>query len=447
MSELPGSGTPALPILVRQLERSQWASPDSIVSSQLRHLVRLAEHGQRSSPAFAARLACAGLTPHDLADRDGLAALPLLTRRDIQRAGADLFCTPVPEGHGGMNETTTSGSTGEPVTVRTTDVSILFWHAMAMREQQWHRRDLTGRLCAIDPRVASYERRAEWGAPASVFTTTGPALRLPIATATAQLASWVADFSPTFLVIYPSTLEVFTGYCRRHGIALPDLHHILTVGETLPEPVRAGAQETFSAAVADLYSSQEFGHIALECPVSGLYHVMSESVLVEVLDDRGGPCQPGDIGRVVISDLHNYSTPLVRYEIGDHAEVGSPCPCGRGLPTLKRIAGRERNLMRMPDGTRRWALTGFLHCRQVAPVVQYQLIQQGETTIDARLVVERPLLRTEENALQALLQEWAGCEFVLRFHYFDDRLPNGTSGKFESFICNVPEPALCPADA
>ncbi len=447
MSEAPRSGTPALPILVRQLERSQWASPDAIVVSQLRHLVRLAEHAQQSSPAFAARLARAALTPQDLADRDGLAALPLLTRRDIQRAGADLFCTPVPEGHGVVHETTTSGSTGEPVTVRITEVTGLFWLAMAMRQLQWHRRKLSGRLCTIDPRHARYERRPDWGAPASDFAATGPALRLPIGADVAQLATWVNEFSPTFLVLYPSALAALTPYCRRHGIRLPDLEQILTIGESLPSRIRVDAAAAFDATVVDLYSSQEFGHIALECPVSGLYHIMAESLLVEVIDERGRRCDEGEVGHVVVTDLHNYATPLVRYLIGDYAEVGSACPCGRGLPTLTRIVGRERNLLRFPDGRRRWALTGFYYSRDVAPVVQYQLVQQDETTIDVRLVVERPLLAAEEDALRALLHEWAGFPFTLHFHYFDDRLPHGPSGKFESFVCNIPEPAECAETA
>ena len=442
MSGMPPSGRPALPILVRQLERSQWAPPGAIEASQFRHLVRLAEHAQRSSPGFAARLAHAGLTPHDLADCDGLAALPLLTRRDIQRAGAELFCTAVPPGHGAVHDTTTSGSTGEPVTVRITEVSGLFWLAMAMRQLQWHQRTLSGRLCTIDPRHDRYERRSDWGAPASGFAATGPALRLPISADVAQLAAWVEDFSPSFLVIYPSALAALTWHCRRRGIRLPDLEQILTIGETLSSRVRADAAAVFGVTVVDLYSSQEFGHIALECPVSGLYHVMAESVLVEVVGDHGRRCAEGEVGHVVVTDLHNYATPLVRYRIGDYAEVGPACPCGRGLPTLTRIAGRERNLMRFPDGRRRWALTGFYYCRDVAPVLQYQLVQQDETTIDVRLVVERPLLAAEEDALRALLHEWAGFPFTLRFQYFDDRLPHGRSGKLESFVCNIPEPAV-----
>ena len=97
-----------------------------------------------------------------------------------------------------------------------------------------------------------------------------------------------------------------------------------------------------------MYSSQEVGYIALECPTGESYHVQAENVLVEVLDDQDRPCSPGDVGRVVVTALHNFATPLLRYDIGDYAEVGAPCPCGRGLPALRRIMGRQRNMALLP---------------------------------------------------------------------------------------------------
>jgi phenylacetate-coenzyme A ligase PaaK-like adenylate-forming protein len=62
---------------------------------------------------------------------------------------------------------------------------------------------------------------------------------------------------------------------------------------------------------------------------------------VEVLDEEGRPCAPGETGRVVATSLNNFAMPLIRYETGDTAEVGAPCPCGRGLPVLTRIMGRD----------------------------------------------------------------------------------------------------------
>jgi phenylacetate-CoA ligase len=104
--------------------------------------------------------------------------------------------------------------------------------------------------------------------------------------------------------------------------------------------------------MVDMYTCQEAGYLALQCPDHPHYHVQSENVLLEVVDDQGLPCAPGEVGRVLVTSLNNFATPLIRYEIGDYAEVGAACSCGRGLPVLKRIMGRYRNLLTLPDGTR-----------------------------------------------------------------------------------------------
>jgi phenylacetate-CoA ligase len=420
--------------LVEQLDASQWAGSDALLASGRRHVARLAEHAHASSPYFAERLTAAGVTPADLAHAGGFTRLPVMTRRDAQAAGDRLYCVSVPERHGEVGVTVTSGSTGEPVTTRRTLVAALFWNAMAMRDLRWHQRDLAGRLCTIRAHTSTYAESADWGPPASLLTKTGPALALPIATDASQLVEWLRAWSPTFLSLYPSTLAAFTDYCARHDVRVPSLRQVLTTGETLSAAVRADATAVLNVAVTDCYSSEECGCIALQCPESGLYHVMAESVLVEVLHDDGRPCGEGEAGRVVVTDLHNYATPLVRYDIGDVAQVGPPCPCGRGLPTLRHVLGRQRNLIRLPDGRRHWPLTGFPRCRDIAPVLQYQLVQETVDLIVARLVVERPLRDDEEERLRELFREAAGYPFQLRFSYVRDRL---ASDKFEEFVCRV----------
>jgi phenylacetate-coenzyme A ligase PaaK-like adenylate-forming protein len=71
--------------------------------------------------------------------------------------------------------------------------------------------------------------------------------------------------------------------------------------------------------------------------------VQSESVLLEIVDDAGRACAPGRAGRVVVTSLHNFATPLIRYELGDLAEFGAPCACGRSLPVISRVLGRSRS--------------------------------------------------------------------------------------------------------
>jgi len=424
--------------MVRQLEDSQWLAPADLTARQFRQLGQLVAHCHVHSAQFRRRLDRAGLTPADLQSPEGLRRLPVLTRRDLQGAD-DLFCDQVPEGHAPIGRSQTSGSTGEPVVVRRSAVSGFDWVAMDVRQHLWRGRDPAGRFCSIRANVSELRRRPDWRGGMALLFPTGPYLSIPITVDIDQQIALIADFAPDYLLVYPSTLAALAQTCARRGIAVPSLKQIQTIGETLSDHVRDEAAGVFGAAVCDCYSSEEVGYIALQCPDEALHHVMAETLIVEVLNADGAPCREGEVGRVTITDLRNFATPLIRYDIGDHAEVGPPCRCGRGLPTLRRILGRERNLIRMPDGTRHWPLVGFHRFRAIAPVAQYQLVQDGPETIEVRLVVERPLTAGEEAALAAHIQASLGYPFALRLTYFPERIPTGRNGKFEEFVCALPD--------
>jgi len=438
MTALPGTVALAQDIArrVKALQASEVLPPDEIKRIQFTALGRLAGFAAAHSPHFARRLSVAGLTPEDLGTRGGLAALPPLQRRDLQGA-SDLFSDGVPAAHHPIGKMQTSGSTGEPVTVFRTRISQLDWQAITMREYVWHGTDFRRPLATVRANVPKLVRGADWGAPAALLRHTGPSMGIPITTPAAEIFDLLAALKPGTVLIYPGSLAALVDHAAAQGGKLDGLQRISTIGETLPTELRTRAEIVLGAKVTDLYSAQEVGYIALQCPVSGLYHTMAETMIVEVLDNEGRPCAPGETGRVVLTDLRNLATPLIRYAIGDHAEAGPPCPCGRGLPTLTRILGRERNLIAMPDGTRHWPLVGFHRFRELAPVVQYQLIQRTHEAVEVRLVVARPLAAGEEAALGAHIQSALGHAFALDFVYFDDRLPPSSSGKFEEFVCLV----------
>ncbi len=433
----PASGGPAavLMLLLRHLEETQWLPAAELRARQHEQLARAAQHAKKHSKYFRARLARARLKPDDLGSDAGLRRLPVMRRRDIQSAGDDLFCAVVPAGHTPVSATRTSGSTGEPVTIKRTAINHLDWLAMTMREHLWQGRDFSGRMAAVRGNEP-YRERNDWGPPVSFLFPTGRSAGIPLATDIARQVELLQAFRPDNLIVYPSNLAALTARCRVTGTAIPGLRSIRTIGETLSSETRTDAEEVLHARVTDAYSSQEFGYIALQCPVSGLYHT-TETVIVEILDDAGAPCPEGTAGHVVVTDLHNLATPLVRYDIGDWAVPGPQCPCGRGLPTLKSILGRQRNLVLMPDGTRHWPMAGFQNVRSIAPVRQSQFIQHSREKIEVRLVVERPLGESEQAQVAALIHKILGHSFALKFVYFDERIPPGPGGKFEHFICKA----------
>jgi phenylacetate-CoA ligase len=180
----------------------------------------------------------------------------------------------------------------------------------------------------------------------------------------------------------------------------------------------------------------ELGTIALQCPESENLHVQAEFVLLEVLDAAGRPCRPGETGRVVVTALHNFATPLIRYALGDYATVAGPCACGCGLPALSRVVGRQRNLLIYPNGQRIFPEARPGGLVEVAPIVQFQLVQPSVERLVFRVVPGRPWTAAEEAALRLFLRDKFRHPFQIDIEYLAE-LPRQPNGKFDEFISHV----------
>jgi len=145
---------------------------------------------------------------------------------------------------------------------------------------------------------------------------------------------------------------------------------------------------------------------------------------------------PGEIGRVVISSLHNFATPLLRYDIGDLAEVGEPCSCGRGLLVLNKILGRVRNMLTYPSGEKAWPIMGTELFNHIAGIKQFQFIQETLTKIIMNYVSDKPINVDEENNLRKHIQLNLAYNFDIEF-YYKSSIAKSINGKYEDFISRL----------
>jgi phenylacetate-CoA ligase len=429
----------------RLLDSAQWWPPTVMRRHQFALVAPLVAHAYRTVPWYRRVFDDLKLDVERGIDSNQWRSLPLLTRRDIQDAHGDLHSTDPPPAHGPISTRMTGGSTGTPVTVRTTELAQRFWIAITLREYQWQDCDVSRKLAVIrdqPPGVADPPNGASldtWGRATAGRLKTGPSVILGVRSTTAEQAAWLESERPAYLQAYPSIVHELARYCLARGLAFPELQCIYTFGEAINERLREVCRAAWNVEVLDSYSTSEVGHVAVQCRQGGSYHIQSEHLLVDVLDERDEPCLPGQVGRVVVTDLFNYAMPLLRYDIGDYAEVGSPCPCGRNLPTLRRILGRQRNMFVLPNGEKYWpTLDSRLATVAAArlPVRQFQAIQRSRAEIEARLVVDRPLTPSEQAAIQQLINEGLSSNFNVRFAYVD-KIPRGPSGKYEDFRCEV----------
>lgn len=451
-SAVEGTVWPALPTphggmqlaLLQQLLHSEWLPPEAIARRQYDQASRLVTFAARHVPFYRERMAACGVPLGRALSPEEWRSIPLLSREDIQRYGTALASDPYPKEHGKATTTSTSGSTGKPVTVVSSAVAGYFWNANTLREHVWHRRDITQTFAAIrkikghNTRDSRGVRVDNWGPPVSDVFVSGPGRLLSINTPVERQVDWLREEQPAYLLTYPSNLQEIVDLCNKEGGAIPGLRQVRTMAEVLPPTLREQCRRVLGVGIADMYSSQECGYLALQCPGHDHYLVQAESVLLEVLDPDGRPCQAGETGRVVVTPLTNFAMPLLRYEIGDLATAGGASPCGRGLPVIERILGRVRNMLVKPDGQKIWPAFGTQSLVKVAPIRQYQFIQQDRSTVEAKLALWRPLQGDEEPALLEHLRGNMpeGIEVVLTFV---DEIPRSEGGKYEDFVCKVRE--------
>ena len=217
----------------------------------------------------------------------------------------------------------------------------------------------------------------------------GRACVLEVLTPAAEQLDWLERMRPDYVMTYANDLWAVAEAARRRGGSTLRFKAFVSAGEMLEPAARTAIAEVFGCQVIDVYGSREFGLLAFECPGGTGYHVCSESVLFELIDDAGKPVGAGEEGRVVVTSLYNFAMPFIRYDLGDYAVAGDAhCPCGRGLPTIKRVAGRARHLFVMPDGSRMWPRLGMLWepLTRMMPYREVQLVQTAVDTLEVRYV-------------------------------------------------------------
>ena len=423
--------------LLAELDRTMWLHPAVIERAQYDQLRLIIAHHMAHSPQFAGRMAAVGLTASDITGPASLRKLPPLKRLDIQRAGDSFYSRYVPQSHGQPGETRTSGSTGEPVRIRKTQIDALYWTAHAIRDHLWARRDFGHKLLSIRADIFKYGENPNWGQPIADIWQTGRSIGMPATMDMREQMKIIKEFQPGILLIYPNNLSIILDEMSQDGGDFSFIKHVKTIGETVHQWQRDKTQRVLGLKIEDNYSSNEIGCMAMQCPETDNYHVMTETVIVEIIKDDGEPCAPGEVGRLVVTDLHNHASPLIRYDIGDWAEAGEPCSCGRGLPTISRFIGREHSILTRPDGTRIWPIFYGAKMNDVAPVRQYQIRQKTQTSMEFRCYTEEPLTADQRVGLITLVQEALGYPYDMDLIEYRQPLPTTQRGKFQEFICEI----------
>lgn len=257
----------------------------------------------------------------------------------------------------------------------------------------------------------------------------------------AEQAEFLRRCKADYLTTQPSMAEALAEHVVRAGSA-PRLQAVLTIGETLTDEQRQLFRQAFGARALDTYGCIEIGNIAAECPVCGFYHVNAEAVLLEVLDERGRTVAPGETGRAVLTALHNFAMPLIRYEIGDRVTLASRGNrCKRGLPSIAAIAGRETELFVTRAGERYFPAAIIQRLAEYLDFAEMILVQTDYEAVELRYIPGDRGIANRLDEAKAFAESTIGHGVTVKLVRVAE-LPRPPGAKPTMKISLVPRPPL-----
>jgi phenylacetate-CoA ligase len=311
---------------------------------------------------------------------------------------------------------TTSGSTGIPVRVeKLRDAYNLIYEAVGLVDHEWHQRDSRLPLAIISTDPDSIQ--PHWGSLLlAILGSGGPVThRFSFSRSSVEHATWLIENHPAYLRCSPRLVAEIGKVLLSQGNVLP-LRQIISQSERVTPQQREICRRAFGGAkIVDRYSCEEVGWLAIQCPKHDHLHVMTGTTIIEIVDDHLRPCPAGVAGRVLVTNLHSFAMPIIRYDIGDIAEWGEECDCGIKLPVIRRLWGRKRNLMMLPNGETRPMYFLGIDVAEIKAIKEYRVVQQKNGEIDFFVRVDHPLIEEENSKLLSLIYK-VDTQLVVHIH-------------------------------
>ncbi len=331
-----------------------------------------------------------------------------------------------------------SGTSGTPLTLWRSPATVRAWYALfEARARRWYgvsRRHpwaiLGGRLVA--PVAQSKPPFWVWNAPLRQLYMSSYHLS--------------AEFIPSYLEAlkkhridyllgYSSSLEALAKCALEEGFSDFRPAVSITNAEPLSLRQRQTIERAFHCPVRETYGMAEIVAAASECR-KGVMHLWPEVGWIEVLENG----RPAASGELICTGLLNADMPLIRYRIGDRATVAANngvCACGRTLPSLVCIEGREDDMLWTQDGRRIGRLDTVF--KDSLPIQEAQIIQEALNVIRVRVVPAKNFNAATASEIEQLVKNFIGPVQVVLESV--EQIPRGANGKFRAVICNLP-----PAD-
>ncbi|MGC9307979.1 MAG: phenylacetate--CoA ligase family protein [Thermoplasmatota archaeon] len=353
-------------------------------------------------PVYRQKYREADVHPDDISGIADIKKLPFITKDDFRRHFPDGIVHPRFD-ESNAHVVSTSGSTGQPVSLYTdiyTIIKALFGFIRELREYgvDWR----TTRMSVIvdlTPESAeeAYLSRTVMPYLGRLFSFDNMQI-LHVGDPPEDLLRRINEFQPEFLGGYPGVLRALAVLKRRGQGSNVSPRVMSSSGAVLDGYTKRYIEDTFNAPIFDVYGSTEAGPAAFECR-QGNYHIHSDLVHLEFLDDEGNDVAAGEPGHVVVTKLYGRGTPVIRYTgMKDYIiPRDDTCDCGIQTPLLGIVGGRKVDSIIL-EGDKiipPSAITGVpgkvMHELDTDKIQQFQIIQKRLDRIEIHVVIDERL--------------------------------------------------------
>ncbi len=432
--------SPGILYWLKRCEADEWKTASELNSIQEARLRSLLEHAAQHVPYYRTVLRSAGVITDSGVDLHRFTLIPPLTKEIIRREGERLYADDYRSHEWYKN--TSGGSTGDPVT---------FLQDGRYRESSWANGIISARMAGkrdgeSEIRIGGSERdifqgSIGWRAKLENWLyhrTLLNSFRMTEATMDRYL-NLINAQKPKTLWAYVDSLYELARRAEKTGYRMHKPKTIILAAGTVFPKAREIIERVFQTKAFNHYGSREAGGMAAECEAHDGLHVFSYQYVFEILNDRGMPCAPEEIGEIYVTVLSNYAMPLIRYRIGDTASwtKEGECSCGRKTARITTVHGRSTDHFRKADGT---VVHGeyFTHLFYFRSwVKKFKIVQKTFSAIECLVVAEGKPNETDVKDIIEKIQIVMGADCAVTFSYVGD-IPPSHSGKYLYTKSEVP---------
>jgi phenylacetate-CoA ligase len=423
---------------LRMLRSIEYSSPEKLQEIQDRALSELLLHAYTHVPYYHEILHDTGVAANGKVDLSNFTHIPVLTKEIIRKEGRRLH-----SGDCGRRRTylnSSGGSTGQPVSILQ-DADYQAWgFAGRFLLNLWAGKDIGETEIKLwgserdilegREKFSTYLRRWLFNTETlNTYRMSNDDMRHYILR--------LNRLKPKMIWAYTDSMFKLSKFAEKENLDVYSPGAIICTTAVLHPEIRTHIEKTFRCKVFNQYGSREVGPISAECPVRNGMHIFTPIQKVETLDSRQQPVEDEGMGDLVITNLRNYSMPLIRYQIGDTGRLSrSPCSCGRSFPLLKEVSGRIFSHFIKKDGSLVHAqfFVGLLFFRPW--IREFKITQKKYDVIEILVAPDGNPEDKETDEIAGKIKQVMGPECQVNF-VFTDAVPPSPSGKYLYTVTEV----------